>query len=313
MATINLTWTASVPAPVSGYRIKYWRTTNPGTVFTVSPNVTGTSYSITGVQDASNYSGTIEASCSGGAYSTPVNWNVTAVTMFYYYYATTFDCSNSCAQISPESSVVVVSATPLTVGTFYKMNTTVYRLDTAEPFTNGAVDISNYTGSGSTCTAACGGGAGAPQYAFYTMDEIDCTTGNLITADVVVAFADANYVPAIHRYFKPTGGGGSVYHNNTSTPATNTSTAPILVQTAYPSYFDACDTGIIPDTCLAYTIRTGISNSGGNVIVTWTDCNGTVHTNEYVENGSQVCCAPGTEPVIYGLGIISGPPSECIN
>lgn len=85
MASINLTWSASVPAPASGYRIKYWPTTQPNNVTTVVPNVSGTSYTINNLT-GSSYTGTIEASCGAGTFSSPVSWSATATVQTYYYY-----------------------------------------------------------------------------------------------------------------------------------------------------------------------------------------------------------------------------------
>lgn len=244
MASINLTWTASNPVPVNGYRIKYWRTTNPGTVFTVSPNVTGSAYTITGLQDGSNYTGTIEASCSGGAYSTPVTWSVNAVAQFYYYFATTFNCSNNCAQLSADGSVVVVSSTMLSVGLFYKMNSTVYRLDSAEPWTNSAVDITNYTGSGNSCSTACGSGSsGSTTYTYWDMAEVNCFTGTTITPNVTVLFT-GTFTPTPHRYYKPIGGGNSIYYNNIANEAPS-AIGPILSTNAFTNYLDACNSNTL--------------------------------------------------------------------
>ena len=243
MASITLTWTGSNPAPVNGYRIKYWRTTNPGTVFTVTPNVVSSPYTITGLQDGSNYTGTIEASCAGGTYSTPANWSVTAVAQFYYYFATKFDCSNSCAQVGASSATVVVSSTMLTVGSYYKLNGYAYRLDTAEPFTNGGIDISNYTSVSSSCSGACGGGSGTLQYTYWDMREVDCYTGNTINNNVTVAFAGA-FTPSPHRYYKPIGGGSSVYYNNVANEAPET-ISPILSTNAFTTYIDACNSNTL--------------------------------------------------------------------
>lgn len=75
MASVNLTWTASNPAPVNGYRVKYWPTSSPTSITTLVPNATGTSCTIPGLTADTSYSGTIEATCVGGTHSAPVNWN----------------------------------------------------------------------------------------------------------------------------------------------------------------------------------------------------------------------------------------------
>ena len=82
---ITLSWTPQNPEPAGGYRIKYWPTSNPANITTVSPNVTGSMYTITGLVEGS-YAGTIEADCGGGFYSTPVNWNAAVAGPTYYYY-----------------------------------------------------------------------------------------------------------------------------------------------------------------------------------------------------------------------------------
>jgi len=85
MASVTLTWTAASPAPANGYRIKYWPTDTPATISTVSPNPIASPYTITGLTDNTNYSGTIEASCEGSAYSTAVSWSITVAPTNYYY------------------------------------------------------------------------------------------------------------------------------------------------------------------------------------------------------------------------------------
>ena len=85
MASITLTWTAASPAPANGYRIKYWPTSSPTTISTISPNPIASPYTITGLTDNTNYSGTIEASCVGSAYSTAVSWSITVAPTNYYY------------------------------------------------------------------------------------------------------------------------------------------------------------------------------------------------------------------------------------
>ena len=76
---LTISWTAAVPAPANGYRIKYWPTSSPASITTVSPNPTSSPYTITGLTELS-YEGTIESSCGGGLYSTPVPFNGTVPT-----------------------------------------------------------------------------------------------------------------------------------------------------------------------------------------------------------------------------------------
>lgn len=71
MATLSITFPAVTPAPSLGYRVKYWPTSSPSNITTTTtptnsltvPNLTETSYS-----------GTVEAICGGGNYSTPVSF-----------------------------------------------------------------------------------------------------------------------------------------------------------------------------------------------------------------------------------------------
>lgn len=72
--TLNITWTAASPAPANGYRVKYWPASDPSNITTVVPNVSGTSYQITGLLGTS-YSGTVESDCGGGSYSSAQNFS----------------------------------------------------------------------------------------------------------------------------------------------------------------------------------------------------------------------------------------------
>jgi hypothetical protein len=74
MSTLTVSFTPSSPTPSNGYRVKYWLTSAPGTIYTVTPNPTTSPVTITGLS-GTNYSGTIEAACSGGQYSTPVSFS----------------------------------------------------------------------------------------------------------------------------------------------------------------------------------------------------------------------------------------------
>lgn len=161
MASINLSWTASTPAPVNGYRIKYWPTTYPTQIITVAPNVIGTSYTLN-VATGVSYSGTIEASCTGGTYSTPVSWSVVA-----------------------------------------------------------------------------GGGTSSENYNYWDMQEVNCTTGDVIAYNVTVALP-LGYTPLAHKYYQPISGGNSVYRNNITAEAPQTIGMPILSNVPYSTYTDAC-------------------------------------------------------------------------
>lgn len=82
---LTISWTAASPAPAAGYRIKYWPTSNPSSITTVTPNVSGTTYTITGLTETS-YAGTVESACGGGQFSSPVNWSASVAPPTYYYY-----------------------------------------------------------------------------------------------------------------------------------------------------------------------------------------------------------------------------------
>lgn len=71
--TLTITFAAVSPAPQGGYRVKYWPTNSPASVTTITPNPTSSPVVITGL-DGTSYSGTVEASCGGGNYSTPTSF-----------------------------------------------------------------------------------------------------------------------------------------------------------------------------------------------------------------------------------------------
>ena len=152
MASLTLTWTAASPAPANGYRIKYWPTSTPATISTVSPNPIASPYTINGLAEITPYSGTIEASCEGSAYSTAVAWNTPNIIIAYFYFATKFSCAG-CTQVA--TNVFVWSPNQLTIGRFYKLDQYVYRIDTAEPVDDDFIDISGYTASAATCAELC--------------------------------------------------------------------------------------------------------------------------------------------------------------
>jgi hypothetical protein len=152
MASLTLTWTAASPAPANGYRIKYWPTSTPASISTISPNPIASPYTINGLDELTAYTGTIESSCEGAAYSTAVSWNTPNIVLNYFYFATKFSCAG-CTQVA--TNVFVWSATLLTVGNYYKLDNFIYRLDSAEPWDTGYTDISAYTASGTTCAELC--------------------------------------------------------------------------------------------------------------------------------------------------------------
>lgn len=66
--TLTISFTPANPAPSNGYRVRYWATSSPDIVTTVSPNPTSSPVTISGLAQNS-YSGTVEADCGGGSYS----------------------------------------------------------------------------------------------------------------------------------------------------------------------------------------------------------------------------------------------------
>lgn len=88
--TLNISWTAASPAPANGYRVKYWPTSNPANITTVSPNVSGTSYQVTGLVEGS-YAGTVESDCGGGNYSSVQSFSATALGQAYCVEVTSQD------------------------------------------------------------------------------------------------------------------------------------------------------------------------------------------------------------------------------
>ena len=71
MATLSITFPATTPAPSLGYRIKYWPTSNPTDITTTTTSTN--SLTVPNLMEIS-YTGTVEAICGGGNYSTPVSF-----------------------------------------------------------------------------------------------------------------------------------------------------------------------------------------------------------------------------------------------
>jgi hypothetical protein len=155
--SLIINWTAASPVPANGYRVRYWPTSNPSAVTTVTPNVSGTTHTITGLS-ATSYAGTVEAHCGGSNYSTAQSF--TANYDFYYYTLSKYDCSNSCAQVGTTGQFVGRSTTALstTSGTHYKVGNFTYVVNTLVTPDPSAfdVDLNTATATGSTCSAACG-------------------------------------------------------------------------------------------------------------------------------------------------------------
>lgn len=158
MASVNLTWNAVTPAPISGYRIKFWPSASPTVVSTISPNPTTNSYTITGLGAGVSYSGTIESTCSGGTYSTPVSWTAHVPLITYKYYtATRFNCASNCAQVGTTGFYSVRSTVTLIAGKYYKDGTYSYRVETTLDITPTTIDVDlSDSIQSNSCSAACG-------------------------------------------------------------------------------------------------------------------------------------------------------------
>jgi hypothetical protein len=68
--TLTITFAETSPDPQGGYRVTYWPTNSPSNAVVITPNPTSSPVVITGLNGTS-YSGTVEAACGGGNYSTP--------------------------------------------------------------------------------------------------------------------------------------------------------------------------------------------------------------------------------------------------
>ena len=79
MPTLSVSFTPPTTAPTNGYRVRYWLTSNPSNVLTVTPNPTSSPVTITGLTGTS-YQGTIEADCGGGLYSSVNEFSANIIT-----------------------------------------------------------------------------------------------------------------------------------------------------------------------------------------------------------------------------------------
>ena len=71
--TLTITFAETNPDPQGGYRVTYWPTGSPSSAIVITPNPTSSPVVITGLNGTS-YSGTVEAACGGGNYSTPATF-----------------------------------------------------------------------------------------------------------------------------------------------------------------------------------------------------------------------------------------------
>lgn len=78
MATLTVSFTEVLPAPASGYIVKY-REAGSGSYTQVSPNPTASPVTITGLDGTKAYEGFIQSACESGIMSDPVQFSVGAI------------------------------------------------------------------------------------------------------------------------------------------------------------------------------------------------------------------------------------------
>lgn len=91
--TLTITFAETSPDPQGGYRVTYWPTNSPASATVITPNPTSSPVVITGLNGTS-YSGTVEAACGGGNYSTPATFTGTAGASGAATLAVGIACSN---------------------------------------------------------------------------------------------------------------------------------------------------------------------------------------------------------------------------
>ena len=137
--SLTISWTAASPAPAFGYRIKYWPASNPSNITTVIPNVSGTTYTISGLTETA-YIGTVEADCGGENYS----------------FAQSFEAS-----ISTGGTIQVVNQTTQTVSLEFQPAWFTIDLGTTNNMTQGSIAQGSHGGFngnfGVTITGASSG------------------------------------------------------------------------------------------------------------------------------------------------------------
>jgi hypothetical protein len=93
MATLSISFPLITPTPQAGYRVTYWPTGIPASAIVITPNPTASPVVINDL-NATSYSGTVEASCGGGNYSTPVSFTAAATGSGAATLATGTTCSS---------------------------------------------------------------------------------------------------------------------------------------------------------------------------------------------------------------------------
>lgn len=75
--TLTITFAETSPDPQGGYRVTYWPTNSPSSAVVVTPTPFSSPVVVPALNGTS-YSGTVEAACGGGNYSTPVSFTAVA-------------------------------------------------------------------------------------------------------------------------------------------------------------------------------------------------------------------------------------------
>ncbi len=106
MPNLTISFTPASPAPALGYRVKYWNTSTPGNIITVSPNPTTSPVNISGVA-AGCYAGTVESACSGGVFSGTVSFNACSGAAFCVAVSSTTgsEASQDCSGVNDTFTV----------------------------------------------------------------------------------------------------------------------------------------------------------------------------------------------------------------
>lgn len=179
MATLTINFTPASPIPTAGYRVIYWPTGNPGAAVTVTPNPTSSPVVITGLA-GTDYTGTIEADCGGGQYSSPQNFNASVT----YYYYTGILCGGSIVKsfrstVSLSGSEIVKAWCDICGGGSYQCFDTIS--PTMTPNTNDVIEI--YT-TCQSCTDNCISYEVSPSTGSVTVEYEDCATGSITTQTI---------------------------------------------------------------------------------------------------------------------------------
>lgn len=205
--TLTITFTPASPAPANGYRVKYWPTSNPSSISTVSPNPTSSPVTISGLTQNS-YSGTVEADCGGGNYSSIVSFGANlggscisgttlatancssgqtstftlnsgynaTVTMTGYFYSGSGTRTITGALLNNSNAVIqnfTYTQTGTSQGTTSPANYTITTPGTYKLQVN-MVNCSNGSGTATMTVGNCQTYTPPPAYYYYSLNEYAC-------------------------------------------------------------------------------------------------------------------------------------------